>query len=475
MKIKNKKFGFWPTFMMGITATIGSSVLVAFENISFQSGENWIIILIALLLGGILIIPDMMLQTEVATSFPKNGTAYNWIKMMKWNATAFWFGWILVLFVAATSVATACLALGSIIDALFDISKNLGLVKGDYAWPGKLIGVGFMVFLAITQILIKGNSKYSQVFLTCLKFLPIAFIMVLAMVYGTGAGFKSQEIQQASKPIYGATLALLPTVAATTFAYSGLDSITYVAGEIENPRKTIPKSLLFGLIFVVTTYLLLFISIMVIAAPNNWQGAGANVWENAFTAANVPKGLITTFQVLTLLIFLGSLNAFLFYQSRLISAMSESGDLFKIFAKRTNRTDEPYMAILLLMGLSMIFIFWNQVNEVMNYFALALASLKFIMAITVFNLRFKNKDYVPLWKTRTFIFFFVTTILSSLLIIAGTLMRFIAAGQGDLWSLWKALIVIGVLLCGYPIGILKTYLQKKTKKKNVFVLEETKT
>ncbi|KAF5295627.1 hypothetical protein FQA39_LY12800 [Lamprigera yunnana] len=62
------------------------------------------------------------------------------------------------------------------------------------------------------------------------------------IIYGSGDSFKAQEIQKATTPIYGSALALLPTTAMTMFAYSGIDSITYVTGEVENPHNFIPEN-----------------------------------------------------------------------------------------------------------------------------------------------------------------------------------------------------------------------------------------
>ncbi|WP_235511290.1 hypothetical protein [Spiroplasma kunkelii] len=63
----------------------------------------------------------MLLLSEGATLYSKNWKSYYWIKRAKWNACSFWFGWIMVLFVSATAVATACLAFGNIVVTLLKL------------------------------------------------------------------------------------------------------------------------------------------------------------------------------------------------------------------------------------------------------------------------------------------------------------------------------------------------------------------
>ncbi|WP_174481401.1 hypothetical protein [Spiroplasma endosymbiont of Danaus chrysippus] len=65
--------------------TTGSSVLISFGQVAFQSGFNPILMICAWILGGILILPEMLLLAETAISFPGNGSAYYWLKKSKLN------------------------------------------------------------------------------------------------------------------------------------------------------------------------------------------------------------------------------------------------------------------------------------------------------------------------------------------------------------------------------------------------------
>jgi len=80
MKLQ-KKYGFWQILALAISATLGSSILVSFGQVAFQAQFNPILIIIAWILGGLLVLPEMLLLSEGATSYAENGTSY-WDKLL---------------------------------------------------------------------------------------------------------------------------------------------------------------------------------------------------------------------------------------------------------------------------------------------------------------------------------------------------------------------------------------------------------
>ncbi|WP_339049357.1 APC family permease [Spiroplasma endosymbiont of Colias croceus] len=315
----------------------------------------------------------MLLLAETAISFPGNGSAYYWLKKANWMACSFWLGWILVLMVSATAVASATLALGNIIGTLAHITNQ---------WLIKLFGILILFALAIVQIFIKNSSGKTQIIFTILKGLPITFVLFIAMIYGNTDSFNSEIVQKDLSKIFLATYVLLPATTMTLFAYSGIEAITYVTEEVENPRKNVLWALIVATGLIIFLYLILLIALLTINEPLSWLDKNkefSNVWYYAIiNNPNIPRVLAYIFSGLAILLFVGSLNAFLLYQSRLIFKMSEEKDLFKLFQKTTKRTNMPWAAMLLLIFAALIYILWNQLYEVTNYFIIAISFLKLI-------------------------------------------------------------------------------------------------
>lgn len=461
MKLK-KKYSFWVILMMSISATVGSSVLISFGQVAFQSGFNPILMICAWILGGLLILPEMLLLAEAAIAFPGNGTAYYWLKKAKWSACSFWFGWILVLMVSATAIATATLALGNIIGALANINNQ---------WLMKSMGILILFALALLQILVKNSSGRTQIIFTILKGVPIIFVLIVAMIYGNNDSFKSEVVQKNLSSIFISTYVLLPATTMTLFAYSGIESVTYVTEEVENPRKNVLWAIVVATISVVVLYLILLIALLTVNKPKSWtdpNGGFSNVWYFAImNNPNIPHALAYVFSGLAILLFVGSLNSFLLFHSRLIFKMSEEKDLFKVFQKVTKRTNMPWAAIMLLIFTSLIYVLWNQLYEVTNYFIIAMSFLKLIVMSVIIFLRKKHPEYERIFNAFWFWTFIVIGYLGAIIAIVGSFlaMYYYGSQTNNMWTLWNSLILVGVMLAGYPVYYLKNYVAKIISKK----------
>ncbi|APE75339.1 APC family permease [Spiroplasma citri] len=452
MKLQ-KKYGFWQILALAISATLGSSILVSFGQVAFQAQFNPILIIIAWILGGLLVLPEMFLLSEGATSYPENGTSYYWIKRAKWNACSFWFGWIMVLFVSATAVATACLAFGNIV---------MTLLKLENQWYGKMFGILILFALVLMQVLIKKSSGYSQIIFALLKGLPIVLVLIIAMMYGNTGSFTDDTINQNLSQIYLSSFLLLPATAMTMFAYSGMEAITYVSGEVINPRKNIPRAMIIATIMIVILYIILAIGLLTINKPQAWIGPNGfnNVWYYAImNNPAVPPGLNYLFSILAIFIFVGSLNSFLVYHSRLIFKMSEEKDFFAFFQKTTKRTNMPYLAMLFLVLLTVIYILWTSLFNVTNYFILAVSVLKFITMLSLIYLRINDPKHEPLYRKPLFIILVILALSSCFITFIGSIlaMYYYAKNTGNMWELWNCLIVLSGMLSGYPLYYAKKW------------------
>ncbi|AHF57689.1 amino acid permease [Spiroplasma eriocheiris] len=459
MKLQ-KKYNFWQILMLAISATLGTSILVSFGQVGFQAQFNPILMIIAWILGGLLVIPEMLLFSEAATSYPENGTSYYWIKRAKWNACSFWFGWIMVLFVSATAVATACLAFGNIIVSITGLQNE---------WYAKLFGIIILLLLLLIQLFIKKSTGWSQIVFTILKLLPIGLLLIIAMIYGNTDSFQKDTINQNLSQIYLASFLLLPATAMTMFAYSGMEAITYISGEVIEPRKNIPRALIWSTIAIIILYVILAIGLLTVNKPFNWLDPNnniTNVWYYAIiNNPKIPNFLGYLFSGLATLIFIGSLNSFLVYHSRLIFKMSEEGDLFKFFQKTTIKTNMPYLAMLLLTVLTIIYILWSSLFQVTNYFILAVSVLKTLTMVVIIYLRYRDPTYQRIYSTPVFILLTVLSLIACLITFVGAViaMYFYGKTTKNMWELWNCLITMGIMFAGYPLYYLKKYGQHLIK------------
>lgn len=448
-----RKYGLLTTTLVAVSATLGSSVLIAFGQVAFQAKSNPILMLLAWALGGILIIPGLLLFAETTSSYPENGTTYNWLKKAKYQGFAFWFGWILVLIVSATAVASVTIACSNLIGSLFNISNE---------WALKGISISLLVLMAVFHIFAKKLITISQNVFAILKFIPIIFVILIAFIYGNFNNFHSNS-GESLKNLYLSSFMLLPAIAMTMFAYSGVEAVSYIAGEIKEPRRNIIRAKMWAVLIVILVYLTLALAIIMINVSNNLNPLSSNLWNEAILHNDlIPNALALVFNILALLIFIGSLNVFFFYHSRMIHKLSEEKDLFAIFAKVRVKNESPYLAVILLVCLSSIYVLWDQLYNIVTYFIIATTILQFISFIVACKLRYTDSKYQRMFSNITYWLLFSITLISNILCLIGAIiaMYVFAKSSSDWWILWKCFIVCGILLAGYPIYYLKNYINK---------------
>ncbi|MDQ7983078.1 MAG: amino acid permease [Spiroplasma sp.] len=447
-----RKYGLLTTTMVAISATLGSSILISFGQVAFYAKFNPILMLLAWGLGGLLIIPSLLIFAETTVSYPENGTTYNWLKKANYKAFAFWFGWILVLIVSATAIASITIASSELIASLFNITNP---------WITKAIGISLMLVTALFHIFTKKLVIASQTVFTILKFVPIIFIIVIAIIYGSFNNFHNQD-GDTLKQAYLTSYLLLPAIAMTMFAYSGIESVTYIAGEVKEPKKNIIWAKILATIIVVSVYLILALSFIIINVSNDRDWLSTTFWQEAFAKLKLPSGLILSFNIFLIIMFYGSLNAFFLYHSRMVHKLAQEKDLAPIFAKVKKDNDSPYLAIILLIVLASVYILWDQLYSIVTYFIIATTILQFISIIVACQLRYKRKDYQRLFNNVIFWILLFAVILADIVLLTGAIISVYlsAVNSNDWWILWKCFIVCGVLLAGYPIYYLRSYCQK---------------
>jgi|GEM_PF-941943 len=120
-----------------------------------------------------------------------------------------------------------------------------------------------MLVIGLFHIFLKQLVIVSQTIFTFLKLLPILFIIVIAIIYGSFNNFKNQGGSNLTET-YVSSYLLLPAIAMTMFAYSGVESVTYIAGEIKEPKKNIIRAKILATIVVIAVYLILALSFIII-------------------------------------------------------------------------------------------------------------------------------------------------------------------------------------------------------------------
>ncbi|ATZ21140.1 APC family permease [Mesoplasma coleopterae] len=452
----NRKYGFWTVLASTLAAIVGSSIIISFNMVFALAQANPLLMILAWVFGALIVLPDAFIVIEPSIGYGESGSGYSWIRKCNWRILAFWFGWVLILFVSATSLASCCSAMSSMITQILELDSK------DFAVESlqKALAVFILVSLAGIQIMVKNSSKYTQIFFLFVKTLPIILVFILAIMYGSKEGLLSNSQMNSNLGhAYISSAMLIPAITYTGFAYSGHEFPTYITEEIENPKKTVPLVIISAVLIVLVIYVCYGIALLSLATPDS-QGNWIDPNGTTSTIFAQHKWAVLTFNIFAIFLFVGSVNSLLFFQSRLIHKLSETGDVHTFFGKVHKKTNQPYTAIILLGCVAVFYILFSSISEIISSFALATSTLKILLNSAIIKLRLKDPEYKKIYGNKTFWILMILSLATCALTFIGSIYLMVImphqqTGASTFSILWKPILMVIIAFLVYLFGIFK--------------------
>ncbi|AZH27802.1 amino acid permease [Paenibacillus sp. M-152] len=384
-----RKLGFWSALAIAVGTTIGSGIFVSSGDVAKAAGMPSISIL-AWIIGGVIAIPQVMVLAELATAYPQNGSGYVYLNKAGWRPLAFLYGWATFWALDPPSISIMALAIVAYLASFFPFFVGIA---------GKLLGVA--IILIITSIhyrSVKAGGSF-QVIITAVKIIPFLIVIVLGLMYMNFDNF-------AYTPAAGATSSsLIGGVSATTWAYTGMAAICFMAGEFKNPGKVLPRALISSVLIVLGLYTLLAVCVTGLMPFDKLMGSSSAV-SDAVKYIPGLSGMASSFVAVTaIIVILGSLSSCIMFQPRLEYAMAKDGLFFQRFAKVHPKFETPSFSIIAQVTLACILVFFSNLTELLGYFTLIQLVINIMDFAAVYKCR-KREDYnpiyrMPMWRVTT--------------------------------------------------------------------------
>lgn len=441
-----RKLGLPAALAIAVGTTVGSGIFSSVGAVAGASGSALMTIL-AFVIGGIIIIPQMMVYAELSTAYPVDGADYIYVKNAGSRPLAFLSGW-------ATFWANDPVSL-SIIALAFSGYLNYIVPVGELG--GKLIGaLAIVIFMFLHLRSVKGGGAF-QTIITAAKIIPFVILIGIGIFFLKGDLLAAPAIAAAPTGI----LALLAGISATTWSYTGTSAVTYMTGEIKNPGKTMPRAMIGGIVIVLILYSALALVLTGLLPMDSLVASSAPISD---AAANLPllgkiAGIFVA--VTGCIVMLGSLSSCVMYQPRLEYAMAKDGLFFKIFAHVSEKFETPDYSIIIQAALGIFLLFVSNLVTLLGYFTLVLL-LKNIMTYASIFWNRKRPDYNPIYRTPAWILMTIIAIGGCLILVWSTW----------LWAPIPGLIsALVVVVTGLPAYY---YWENQNKKRAAAELEAQK-
>ena len=348
-------------------------------------GSPWLV-LAAYALAGVFTLAGALTFAELSTMMPRSGGHYNFIGAAFGRLWAFLYGWMATLIDGAGS--------GAALAIVFAIFFN-DLIGGTLSDGGaKLVTVGALAAVtAVNLATVHANGVVATI-VTVLKVALVAGIGIAAFLLGdgtwahfgmSGAAGTCEGIPASAKlgmAGFGAA------VVGALWSYNGWAAVSYVAEEVGNPNRNIPRAMIGGTLLIMALYLLAnagyFFALppeAVASVPEDQSVAGAVLVRllGAGGASIMAAGLMVS--------VFGALHANSLVMSRIPFAMARDGLLPKTFAAVSPHTRVPTHAVVLIGGVATVYAITGTFDILTDLIVFALLLFNGLAVASIYVLR----------------------------------------------------------------------------------------
>lgn len=388
----------------------------------------------AWLAGGVITIASGLTVAEIAAAILKTGGIFVYIKELYGEKFAFLLGWVQSIVYIPGSAAALSIILSIQITSFIPLT----------AIEQKVLAIAFIIFIMILNIISTKLVSKMQGVISIAKLIPIIAIIALGFIKGTAKGDILNISSSSTVSGFGAALL------GTLWAYDGWISVGNMAGELKNPKKDLPRSIIIGLGTTIVVYVLINLALINIMP----MGAIITSEKPASDAAVVLLGS-TGAKIISagiLISIFGALNGYLMTGVRIPLAMSQDRSIpfSKYFSKVHEKSGTPVNAFIFETVLACLYVLSGSFN-VLTDLVMFVLWIFFTMAVTgIFVLRTKFKHLDRPYKVPLYPLVPLIGIIGSGYIIISTLIT----------NTFYALCGIGITLLGLPVY---SYIKKQNK------------
>jgi basic amino acid/polyamine antiporter, APA family len=337
--------------MLVMGGVVGSGIFMS-PYIVAQRVHTLALVLGAWLLGGVISLIGALIWAELADRMPRVGGQYAYLREVYHPLVAFLYGWVLLLVIQTGGMAAVTVTFGKYFLELSGIHAS-----------EKLLGAFTLLLLTLINCL---GVRAGGAVQNTLMMLAIAAI---SLVIGAGGFLVSSHL--AWKPVldqpFSAGLvssfcaAMLPVL----FAYGGWQTACFVAGELKEPRRDLPRALVLGVIGVALLYTAVnFIYV---------RALGISGLAQTSTPASAVMHLAMGQRGATLIALgiaistLGFLSQSVLTAPRVYFAMAQDGAFFQQLAWVHPTARVPVVAITLQSLWTVVILFSGRFDQILNY------------------------------------------------------------------------------------------------------------
>lgn len=263
-----KKIGFWSATAIIVGSIIGSGVFMKPASMAGQLGSPiWLTVI--WIIAGMFTLFGALIYAELGAMIPETGGLYVYFKKMFGSLVSYIYGWAAFSVINTTAIAAISFVCAQYADYFLHLPRLDAMTEHSIIWHIPFIGdlfplenIGVKSLAILLVVFFSGlnyiSTKAGSIFQVISTFIKVAALVLLVFgIFMSGNG----NFENFTTALYpkqnGALLAgIMAALSGAFFAYDGWVNITFVAGEVKQPQKNIPRSLFIGVLTCIVIYVL---------------------------------------------------------------------------------------------------------------------------------------------------------------------------------------------------------------------------
>jgi APA family basic amino acid/polyamine antiporter len=364
-----RHFGFAGATSVLVANMVGTGVFTSlgFQALDLHTGgallSLWIV-------GGVVALCGAIAYAELGALLPRSGGEYVYLGQAWHPLAGFLGGWVSMTVGFAAPIALSSMAFGRYLSAIVPVDPRLA-------------SLGMLAFVVAVHLAGLHAAKRFQIAITATQLCLVAAFVVAGLTFarpvpldmGLTGGVALREVLSAP---YAVSLVYV------SFAFTGWNAAGYIAGEIVDPERTIPRAVVASTLLVTVLYLLLnfaFLRTVPLAEVAGKVEVGALSARAMFGArgGQAMSGIIAA-------VLLASISSMVIGSSRVTQAVAESLPQWRVLGAR-GADGVPRNAILAQGGLILVLLLTNSFEAVMLYAGFTLNLMSLLTVLGMMRLR----------------------------------------------------------------------------------------
>ena len=397
---------------------IGSGIFIVTSAMARDVGSAaWLLLI--WVVTGLITVAAALSYGELAGMMPNAGGQFVYIQRAYGRMVSFLYGWTVFSVIQTGVIAAIAVTFANYSAVFFPVLDTVLFQSGSFVFSNKQVLAVFSIFI-LTYINTKGieNGKWIQLILTATKLLALFALIILGIYVGLQKDILSANFSnmwEASKTVVhpdgsvtvtklvGTAIlgAATATMINSLFSSDAWNNVTFIAGEIKDPKKNIPRSLFLGTLIVTVIYVLANLAYLSLLPMHGTPNSNDVVANGIMFASNDRVGAAaasmimgnTGVFVMTALIMISTFGCI----SGLFYAMANQGLFFRK-ATELNKHQVPAKALWVQCIWASVLCVSGKFGDLLTYATFASLLFYILTILGVFVLRKKEPNALRPYK-----------------------------------------------------------------------------